>query len=295
MGRGYEPLSTEDWNKLMRANVVARVIPKGMAVPGLGGQDFNGETPISSPTPTPSITPTQTITPTPTLTPTPTPSPLPPASITYITSVSSNIDDTTPPFQYTFNSVDIDGPGLIVLHIGTYVNGAVPTTTISGVTIGGVSASFQTITHNGDFNFATTTLAYARITSGTTADIVVDYKQNSGFPANIYIGVWRIQNNTSDIPYQTQTNRSGSKTQTMTFTSLPTNSVGIMGIAYGSSRTSNPSWTNATSRYNSTIELAKYAGGDFTSVGGGNLTITTTWSTGGPGGNDIKTLGMAWS
>jgi hypothetical protein len=76
MGRGYEPLSTEDWNKLMRANVVARVIPKGMAVPGLGGQDFNGETPISSPTPTPSITPTQTITPTPTLTPTPTPSPV---------------------------------------------------------------------------------------------------------------------------------------------------------------------------------------------------------------------------
>jgi hypothetical protein len=48
MGRGYEPLSTEDWNKIMRANVVARVIPKGMAVPGLGGQDFNG-----APTPPP--------------------------------------------------------------------------------------------------------------------------------------------------------------------------------------------------------------------------------------------------
>jgi hypothetical protein len=92
MGRGYEPLSTEDWNKLMRANVVARVIPKGMAVPGLGGQDFNGgatpvppvsptptptqtssPTPTPTPTPTPSITPTQTITPTPTLTPTPSP------------------------------------------------------------------------------------------------------------------------------------------------------------------------------------------------------------------------------
>jgi len=82
MGRGYEPLSTEDWNKLMRANVVARVIPKGMAVPGLGGQDFNGETPISSPTPTPSITPTQTITPTPTITPTSTLTPTPTPSIT---------------------------------------------------------------------------------------------------------------------------------------------------------------------------------------------------------------------
>jgi hypothetical protein len=82
MGRGYEPLSTEDWNKLMRSNVVARVFPKGMAVPGLGGQEFiePSPEPPTSPTPTPSITPTQTITPTPTITPTstltPTPTPI---------------------------------------------------------------------------------------------------------------------------------------------------------------------------------------------------------------------------
>jgi hypothetical protein len=63
-----------------------------MAVPGLGGQDFNrgatpvppvsptptptqtsSPTPTPTPTPTPSITPTQTITPTPTLTPTSSP------------------------------------------------------------------------------------------------------------------------------------------------------------------------------------------------------------------------------
>jgi hypothetical protein len=53
MGRGYEPLSTEDWNKLMRSNVVARVFPKGMAVPGLGGQEFIETSPEPSPTPTP--------------------------------------------------------------------------------------------------------------------------------------------------------------------------------------------------------------------------------------------------
>jgi hypothetical protein len=51
MSRGYNPLSTEDWNKLMRSNVVARVFPKGMAVPGLGGQEFIQ----------PSPTPTQTL------------------------------------------------------------------------------------------------------------------------------------------------------------------------------------------------------------------------------------------
>lgn len=39
MGKGYEPLSTEDWLNLMRSNVVARVIPRGMAVPGGGAQE----------------------------------------------------------------------------------------------------------------------------------------------------------------------------------------------------------------------------------------------------------------
>jgi hypothetical protein len=185
---------------------------------------------------------------------------------------------------------------LIVLSIGAYVNGSVPTKTITSITIGGVSAPFQTMTHNGNFYFQTTTLAYVKITGGTTTDIDINFgPSGNGTPANVNVGVWRIQNNTSDTPYQVNTNESGSNTQTMTFTSLPTNSVGVMGISYDTIRTSNPSWTNATGRYITTRELGKYAGGDFTSVGGGNLTITTTWSSGGGGGNDIKTLGMSWN
>jgi len=45
MGKGYEPLSTEDWNKMMRSNVVARVFPRGMAVPGGGAQEDTTPTP----------------------------------------------------------------------------------------------------------------------------------------------------------------------------------------------------------------------------------------------------------
>lgn len=102
MGRGYEPLSTEDWNKLMRANVVARVFPKGMAVPGLGGQEFGETTPVPpvSPTPTPSITATITPTPTPSITPTltssptPTPTPSPSAvNLGVILSINDGSDD----------------------------------------------------------------------------------------------------------------------------------------------------------------------------------------------------------
>lgn len=87
MGKGYSPLSMDDWAKLQRANVVSRAFPRGMVVPAGGGQQDTTPIPTpvpptptptptqtSSPTPTPSITPTLTSspTPTPTLTPTPT-------------------------------------------------------------------------------------------------------------------------------------------------------------------------------------------------------------------------------
>jgi hypothetical protein len=285
MGRGYEPLSTEDWNKLMRANVVARVIPKGMAVPGLGGQDFNGETPISSPTPTPSITPTQTITPTPTLTPTitptstitPTPTPSSqPISVDYITRVIDDFSDTTPPYQYTFNSVDIGGPGLIVLTIDSTPQDFPQ---VSSVIIGGITASFQQLGHAGNFPKTNITLAYARITSGTTADIVVNFGSSVN---NCSVGVWRIQNNTSDTPYQVKSYQTfSSGTYTLSFTSLPTNSVGIVGLITSTAPTT---FTNATLEYN--------YGAYFTAPGGGNLTISNSYST---MGGAARALGMAWS
>jgi hypothetical protein len=278
----YKP----DINELMKP--LSEKVGKGNV---WGSQIMNVEKEESvpvSPTPTPSITPTQTITPTPTLTPTPTPSPLPPASITYITQTGSDTNATS----YNFTGVDIGGPGLIALHIGTYVNGIVPTKTITGVTINGVSATFSTSTHSGDFSFWTTTIAYARITSGTTATIDIQFGDGAGTPANINVGVWRIQNNTSDTPYQIQVNTVNSNTQSITFTSLPTNSVGLVGIGYSNNR-SLTSWTNATSRYNTLRELAQYAAGDFTSVSGGDLTITNTYTSG--DGSNPKTRGVAWS
>jgi hypothetical protein len=57
MGRGYSPLSMDDWAKLQRANVVARAFPRGMVVPAGGGSVVE-ETPIPTPTPTPTPIPT---------------------------------------------------------------------------------------------------------------------------------------------------------------------------------------------------------------------------------------------
>lgn len=254
-------------------------------------------TPTSTVTPTPSVTPsitptstlTPTTTPTQTTTPTPSTSPPPPASISFITQVGSNTDANS----YSFTSTNIGGSGLIVLSVGVYVDGAVPTKTITGITINGLSTTFQTLTHNGNLYFATQTLAYVRITSGTTADIVISFGGGNGTPANCNVGVFRIQNNISDTPNQTAQGESGSNTQSFTLTSLPPNSVGVMGISQWYER-NGPSVTNATNQYTTVRESGKYSAANFTSVGGGNLTITNTYSNA-PGGNDVRTLIYAWA
>ena len=245
-------------------------------------------------TPTNTVTPSSTLTPTPTktLTPTPTPSssPLPPASVSFITEVGSNTNANS----YSFSGTNIGGPGLIVLSVGTYVDGATPTKSISGITINGVSATFTTAGHSGNFYFGTQTLAYVRITAGTTADIVVSFGTGNGTPANCNVGVFRIQNNLSDTPYQQiGPGENGSNTQTFTLTSLPQNSVGVMGITQFYTR-NGPSVSNATAQYTTTRELGKYTAANFTSVGGGNLTITNTY-TNAPGGNDVKTIIISWA
>jgi hypothetical protein len=89
--------------------MVARVFPKGMAVAGLGGQEFIETSPEPSPsptpTPTPSITPTQTITPTPTQTPTETPTQTP-TNTTTPTLTPTPSSTPIPPILDTFTALE---------------------------------------------------------------------------------------------------------------------------------------------------------------------------------------------
>jgi hypothetical protein len=228
--------------------------------------------PVISPTPTP--TPTSTITPTPTITPTNTPTPTPSpvvASITYVSYSGINISQTT----YTFNGISIGGPGLIAVAIHSESNA---TRTISSVSINGTTSTIasQITAGPGIGAFTTAGVAYLRITGGTTANISITF---SGAMLRAAIGVWRIQNNISDTPVQTQTNSANSGTGlTINFTSLTTNNVAVCANTVGI-ETSSVSWTNATVRYNQAIAAGtntRVSGADFTTTSSGNRTVSTS-------------------
>lgn len=250
----------------------------------------------STPTPTPTITtsktptptPTKTNTPTPTstTTPTPTPSPLVP-SLTYITSLSNN----TLSNSYSFIATSIGGPGLIVVAFQTE-----RTTTLiqtPTITIGGVSATIAGDSYSGNNNPNTSTLiAYARITTGTTANISITYPASQ---TRIGIGVWRIQNNISDTPIQVQKSAANSGTGlSITLTGLTANNLGICAQTNGTQGTT-MTWTNATEDYDYDIGSpagTRISGASFITSSSGNRTITTSHTN---STQAITLLGVVWN
>ena len=138
-----------------------------------------------TPTPTPTTTPTPTPTPTITPTPTPTPSPTPTLQNTYIGNTTQLGNNTT----VTFNSVDIGGPGLIVVTVNSKGGLA-----INSATIGGISATIYYVRNSNDNSIAG--IIQARIAAGTTANIQLVFASTTNA---VNIGVYRITNNISDL------------------------------------------------------------------------------------------------
>ena len=115
-----------------------------------------------------------------------------PLSVNYVTSTSDNGSNTT----YTFSGVSIKQPGLIVIGVHSRRNDTA-FTNLSSVTVNGVSA---TIVENVRASFNTGTrssLAYIRVATGTTADIVLTYSVAQNYVA---VSIYNIQGNLSDTP-----------------------------------------------------------------------------------------------
>ena len=188
-----------------------------------------------------------------------------PSTIDYITLSSDTVDRTT----YTFTDVNIGGPGLIVVLVHTQLSGP----SISSATIGGLSATIAVQISSTDVGNA---IIYRRITTGTTATISITFTVTQGACG---IGVYRIQNNKSDTPFQTQSDRNNfvQPNASFTFTSLPTNTIGVVGNSLFGNRTT--TWTNATEQYdqNLTAQLS-FSGANFKTTASGNRTITETFS-----------------
>jgi hypothetical protein len=273
----------------------------------------NTPTPSVTPTftPTNSSTPTNTPTPsvTPTFTPTPssTPSIIPDncvwntnntnwdvedslwnvcaiPSIDYITFTSDTASLTT----YTFNNVPIGGSGLIAIVVHSESSAS---RTIASATINGNAATIASQITQGPSasQFTNTGVIYLRVNSGTTANISVTF---SGSVTRMGIGVWRIQNNNSDTPVQTQTASLLTGTGlTITFTGLTTYSLGVCGQTNG---IANPmTWTNATENYDVQLAaLTEMSGANFLTTTTGNRTITTSHSN---STQPLTLVGVVWN
>jgi hypothetical protein len=205
-------------------------------------------------------------------------------SIDYITFTSNTASLTT----YTFNDVPIGGDGLIAItiHSEAGVN-----RTITSATINGNAATIASQITQGPsaLQFTNTGVIYLRVNSGTTANISVTF---SGLVARMGIGVWRIQNNISDTPIQTQTSSLLTGTGlTITFTGLTTYSLGVCGQTNG---IANPMlWTNATENYDVQLAtLSEMSGANFLTTTTGNRTVSTLHQN---SSQPLTLVGVVWN
>jgi len=257
--------------------------------PSITASATNTPTPTNTATNTSTPTTTPTNTQTPTNTVTPTPSPLPPTT-TFITFTS----DTASATSYTFNDVPIGGSGLIV--VSTHAEGT-SGITLTDVSINGVSATIVSQINAGNtppiaIN-TNTGLVYLRVSSGTTANITITY---SSSVSRCGIGVWRIENNISDTPIQSQSDALNQGTGlTITFTGLSTNNIGICAQTSGSPTAGIPpiTWTNATENYDAWFgfDTFRISGADFITTSAGNRTVSTSHGTSG----NIGLVGVVWN
>jgi hypothetical protein len=201
------------------------------------------------------------------LTPTNTPTPSTIASsITYITSTSSTSDTSS----YTFNNVNIGGPGLIVVTFSVRTD---VFRTFSSASIGGVSAPLVAGVNTGDRTV--TGIVSARITSGTTANINITL---GGQAINCVIGVYRIQNNTSDTVSRTKTTQVGSSNSIGT--NLDSALANTLAVSVVTSAFQNGpfTWTNATEDYDGNIESSSFTGASTKISSAGTYSLTATAS-----------------
>jgi hypothetical protein len=234
----------------------------------------------------PLVTPTMTKTPTNTPTNTPTPSVTKPATTNdYITFTSNTSSLTT----YTFNDVPIGGSGLIAITVHNESTTAIRT--ITSATINGDTATIASQVGQGPgaLAFTNTGVIYGRVTGGTTANISVTF---SAAPSRCGIGVYRIQNNFSDIPVQSQTASLTSGTGlTITFTSLTTFTAGVCAQSSG---IANPiTWTDATENYDETLGgTTEMSGANFITSSSGNRTVSTSHSN---STQPLTLVGVVWN
>jgi len=187
---------------------------------------------------------------------------------------------------YTFTSMDLGGPGLCVVNVQAEVGSTARV--VNSVTIGGLAAT-QAAQVNSVQNGTATTSAifYLANNANTSGNIVVTFNLA---PIRCFISVYRIVNNYSNTPFQTQTNTAINGTGlSLNFTALNAGCVGIAVETIGLDSVTSLGWTNATLNYNTSAGsgTTRVTGANFKTVSSGNRTVSVSHT------NSTQPLAMA--
>lgn len=180
--------------------------------------------------------------------------------------------------SFTFNSVSIGGPGLIVLGISA--EGSTAAYTLSSVTVNSVTSTV--VTNNAPVlggNYTNAALFQQVVASGTTANIVVTFSTTIN---RTRVGIWRITgyNSTTPISSNTTSNAAGGTSINTTLTTMQTGAA-VIGVCTTGDVTPH-TWTNLTENYDSAIATSvvgtgtEASGASAVSTNSSNLTITTS-------------------
>jgi hypothetical protein len=252
----------------MPGNVPQDVVPVSPTpTPSITPTNTPSNTPTSTPTstPTPTITNTGSPTPTPTVTPSST-VPLDP-TVTFVFGYQSGDSQTT----YT-SGTETTGIGLIVLSVA---GSSSASRTSNSLTVGGVSATLidqESLARGGGGNIQNA--LYYIVTTSATNILSTTW---SSTMENTNIAWWRINNFNQTTPiYNGKTSTTSASTGlSLTTSSLNNNAIGIATSTIGNDL--RITWTNATERYDGSIEAPiAISGADFKTTSVGTRTVSTS-------------------
>jgi hypothetical protein len=186
-----------------------------------------------------------------------------------------------------YSGTSTNGPGLYCLAVQSEASAS---RSVTSVTINGTNANFIADNAIGSPVFIRANLYWFR-TNDASFDIVATF---SGTVLRGGFALWSIENVNSDTPVNSTTSSTTSGAVTTLNTEFSTGFVGgDVGIIVQTNGTqnSNISWTNATERYESTVEsLVNFGGADFIVPDGNNYTVTTNFDS-----STAVALGAIWN
>jgi len=209
-------------------------------------------------------------------------------SMTYV----NNFTITSALTTYTFTVTGSQTAGLYVIGI-IAENGSAQGRTLSSGTFAGnaMTSVVNTKIVTGDDGSLIGALFQYKLTSTTSGPSVgITF---SGNMSRANIGVWRIENNTSDTVFDTDTSSTSgtASSRTNTLVGLGSGNVGVAILANGANNTT--AWTNATERYEAFASGTGGSGADFTTTTSGDRTITATATSGSDDG--LVLVSGAWA